>query len=196
MRCPPEDDLPVIYEELFLYDGPISDYTYVYTEPYFYSNIGFFNNVESGAYQNAGVFPTSDDLLDGFNEADLVDYDPLHERQANVTSAVGKGYGEWNGEYLNVNPCLPLTGFVHTDLISGAVDSVAAPIWDASIFKCPPTCENEAASYNVDANHYKVGYAYFVADASAAEDAFFDISQEAAWRYPVSQPKTLYLAPR
>ena len=196
MRCPPEDDLPVIYEELFLYDGPISDYTYVYTEPYFYSNIGFFSNVESGAYQNAGVFPTSDDLLDGFNEADLVDYDPLHTRQANVTSAVGKGYGEWVGEYLNVNPCLPLTGFVSTDLISGAVDPVAAPIWDASIFKCPPTCENEAASYNVDANHYKIGYAYFVADASAAEDAFFDISQEAAWRYPVSQPKTLYLAPR
>jgi hypothetical protein len=48
----------------------------------------------------------------------------------------------------------------------------------------------------VDANHYKIGYSYFVADASAAEDAFFDVAQEAAWRYPVTQPKTLYLTPR
>ena len=47
----------------------------------------------------------------------------------------------------------------------------------------------------MDANHYKVGYAYFVADASAAEDGFFDIAQEAAWRYPVTQPRTLYLVP-
>jgi hypothetical protein len=196
MRCPPEDDLPAIYEELFLYGGPIRDYTYVYTEPYFYSNIGFFNNVESGSYRNAGIFPTFDEPFDEFSEASLVDYDPLHTRQADITSSVGEGYGNWVGEYLNVNPCLPLSGFVSTDLVSGAVDPVEAPVWDASIFKYPPTCENNAASYNVDANHYKIGYAYFAADASAAEDAFFDIAQEAAWRYPVSQPKTLYSTPR
>jgi uncharacterized caspase-like protein len=75
------------------------------------------------------------------------------------------------------------------------VTPVSAPVWDASIYKFAPTCENEAASYNVDANHYRVSYAYFVADASAAEDAFFDISQEAAWRYPVEQPRTSYLVP-
>ena len=196
MRCPPEDDLPAIYEELFLYGQPIPDYTYVYCEPYLYSNLAYYNAVESGSYQNAGVFPASDVEFDEFNEAELISYKPLHNRQADVTSPVTAGYGDWLGEYVNINPCVPLTGFFTTDLLSGGLDPVTAPVWDASIYKFAPTCENAKASYNVDANHFRIGYAYFVADASAAEDAFFDIQQEAAWRYPVTQPKTLYLTPR
>jgi hypothetical protein len=89
-----------------------------------------------------------------------------------------------------------LTGFFETDLLNQGIEPVAPPVWDASIYKFAPTCQNSPASYSVDANHFKIGYCYFVADASAAEDAFFDISQEAAWRYPVTQPKTLYLTPR
>ena len=46
MRCPPEDDLPAIYEELFLYDTPVPDYTYVYCEPYLYSNLAYFDTGE------------------------------------------------------------------------------------------------------------------------------------------------------
>jgi hypothetical protein len=196
MRCPPEDDTPAIYEELFLYDQPVPDYTYVYSEPYWYSNIAYFNSVESGKYQNSGVYPATDVQFDEFSEAELTEYDPLHNRQADVISAVKQGYGDWLGEYVNINPCVPLTGFLTTDLLNGGVTPIAAPVWDASIYKFAPTCENAKESYSVDANHYKVGYAYFVADASAAEDGFFDISQEAAWRYPVTQPKTLYLTPR
>lgn len=196
MRCPPEDDLPAIYEELFLYDQPIPDYTYVYSEPYLYSNIAYFNNPEDGPYRNAGIYPASDVQFDEFFEAELTDYDALHNRQADVTSAPGKGYGDWLGEYVNINPCVPLTGFFDTDLLNRGVEPVEAPVWDASIYKFAPTCESDPASYSVDANHYKIGYAYFVADASAAEDTFFDITQEAAWRYPVSQPKTSYLVPR
>jgi hypothetical protein len=196
MRCPPEDDVPAIYEELFLYDEPISDYTYVYCEPYLYSNIAYSFSVESGLYQNSGVFPTSDIPFDEFSEAELIEYDPLHNRQADVTSPVGKGYGDWLGQYVNINPCESLTGFLETDLLNRGVTPVAAPTWDASIYKYAPTCQNAKASYSVDANHYKIGYCYFVADASAAEDAFFDITQEASWRYPVTQPKTLYLTPR
>jgi hypothetical protein len=45
-------------------------------------------------------------------------------------------------------------------------------------------------------NHFKVGYAYFVADASCAEDGFFDFQQEAAWRFPTDQTRTLYLTPQ
>jgi hypothetical protein len=100
------------------------------------------------------------------------------------------------GQYVNVNPCIPLTGFLETDLVQGGVAPVAPPVWDASIYKFAPTCENEKSSYSVDANHYKVGYAYFVADASAAEDGFFDIQQEAAWRDPEPQSQSLYLLPR
>jgi hypothetical protein len=195
MRCPPEDDLPAIYEELFLYDQPIPDYTYVYSEPYLYSNVAYFNSVESGGFQNSGVYPATDVEFDEFSEAAMVEYEPLHNRQADVTSPVNHGYGDWLGEYVNVNPCVPLTGFFTTDLLSGGITPVAAPVWDASIYKFAPTCENSRESYSVDANHYKVGYSYFVADASAAEDAFFDISQEAAWRYPVTLNRSSYLVP-
>lgn len=196
MRCPPEDDLPAIYEELFLYDQPVPDYTYVYSEPYLYSNIAYYNSVDSGRYQNSGVYPATDVEFDEFNEAELIEYEPLHNRQADVTSPVNQGYGNWLGEYVNINPCIPLTGFFSTDLLSRGITPVKAPVWDASIYKFAPTCENAKESYAVDSNHYKVSYSYFAADASAAEDPFFDISQEAAWRYPVTQPKTLYLTPR
>jgi hypothetical protein len=195
MRCPPEDDLPAIYEELFLYGDPIPDYTYVYCEPYLYSNLAYFDTGEPGEYRNAGVFPATDIEFDEFTEAVLVDYDALHNRQADVTSVVGEGYGDWLGTYVNINPCVTLTGFFTTDLIEGGIEPVSAPVWDASIYKFAPTCENNPESYTVDANHYKIGYAYFVADASAAEDGFFDIQQEVSWRLPLEQPKTGYLLP-
>lgn len=231
MRCPPEDDTPVVYEELFLYDQPVSDYTYVYSEPYLYSNISYPYASETGSYRNAGLFPTQEVQYDEFFEANLVNYDPLHNRKAltdfventrelddaqmlleaatlrgdfdaiqnllvRLLHLTGKVYGDWEGIYVNINPCTNLSGFLVNDVAGNSVDPVTAPLWDASIYKFAPTCENDAASFNVDANHYKIGYAYFVADASAAEDTFFDITKEASWRYPVEQPRTLYLTPR
>jgi hypothetical protein len=193
MRCPPEDNLPAIYEELFLYDQPIPDYTYVYAESYLYSNIAYYDSPEVGPYVNAGVFPASDVQFDEFFEAEAVDYDPLHSRIADTKSPVTQGYGDWEGDYVNISPCVALTGFLDTDLESGGVTLVAPPIWDASIYKFAPTCQNAPETYTVDSNHYKVGYAYFIADASAAEDAFFDITKQASWRYPTTQPRTLYL---
>jgi hypothetical protein len=229
MRCPPEDDLPAIYEELFLYDTTVPDYTYVYCEPYLYSNLAYFDTGEVGDYRNAGVFPATDIQFDEFTEAELTDYEPLHSRQAFVDvktvdaeikeietllektppSSIqqtrellerlsllsSKVYGDWVGDYVNINPCVPLTGFYTTDLINGGIEPVTAPVWDASIYKFAPTCANDPESYTVDANHYKIGYCYFVADASAAEDGFFDIQQEISWRYPETQPKTGYLLP-
>jgi hypothetical protein len=196
MRCPPEDDLPAVYEELFLYDQPVPDYTYVYCEPYLYSNVAYFNSGELGTFSNSGIFPATDVQFDDFDEAELIDYEPLHSRQADVTSPVTAGYGDWIGDYVNINPCVPLTGFYTTDLADGGIEPVAAPVWDASIYKFAPTCQSDPESYSVDSNHYKIGYAYFVADASAAEDGFFDPQQEAAWRFPVTQPQTLYMTPR
>lgn len=231
MRCPPEDDTPAVYEELFLYDQPVPDYTYVYAEPYLYSNIAYYDTSEVGNYRNAGIYPASDVQFDEFSEAEFIGYEPLHNRRA-YTDNVGllteinevtrlldigiqandfsriqqlagrlyflqtRTYGDWEGQYVNINPCVPLTGFFTTDFLDRSVEAVVPPVWDASVYKYAPTCENAKASYNVDANHYKIGYAYFVADASAAEDGFFDIEQEAAWRYPTTQPKTLYLTPR
>lgn len=196
MRCPPEDDLPAIYEELFLYGQPVPDYTYVYCEPYLYSNIAYSYAPEVGQLRNSGIFPASDVQFDEFSEAELITYEPLHNRLADTVSPVGKGYGDWEGEYVNINPCVSLTGFFTTDLVNRGVEPVAAPVWDASIYKFAPTCESAPESYSVDANHYKIGYAYFTADASAAEEGFFDPQQEAAWRFPITQPRTLYLTPR
>lgn len=196
MICPPEEAMPAIYEELFLYGEPIPDYTYVYCEAYLYSNLAFTNSFEVGDFENSGIFPSTDDKYDEFDESMLVTYEPLHNRQADVSSPVSEGYGNWLGDYVNINPCIPLTGFYATDLMSGGIEPVEAPVWDASIYKFPPTCDSDPESYTVDANHYKIGYAYFVADASAAEEGFFDPQQEASWRFPETQNKTLYLTPR
>ena len=196
MRCPPEESMPAIYEELFLYDRQISDYTYVYCEPYLYSNIAYPDAGETGNLANSGIFPSSDIQFDDFTEAELIEYDPLHNRLVHFDLPVGEGYGNWQGQYVNVNPCNSLSGFLATDLINDGVTPVAPPIWDASVYKCAPTCDNPPYTYTVDANHYKVGYAYFVADASAAEDGFFDVSQEAAWRDTKPQSQSSYLLPR
>jgi hypothetical protein len=108
---------------------------------------------------------------------------------------VGQGYGDWEGVYLSIENCIELSGFVTNDLVTGAVTPIIPPIWDASIYKYAPTCNNSPESYFVDANHYQVGYAYFAADLSAAEEGFFDVQQEYAWRFPQTQPKTGYLTP-
>jgi len=199
MQCPPEDDTPAIYEELCLFgDETPNDYTYVYCEPYLYSNIAFFTGYEVADYSNAGFFPANEVPFDDYDEAVLIEYAPLHNRRADVSSPVGLGYGDWEGVYTNVNACLPLSGFFVNDVQDGSLDPVAAPIWDASIYKLAPTCENNPESYSVDTNHYKIGYCYFVADASAAEDGFFDPQQPSAWREPDGSDleRTLYMLPR
>jgi len=196
MDCPTSESEPVIYDELFLYSDNVPDYAYVYSEPYLYSNIGFFDNVESGPYANSGVFPTQELEFDEFTEAQLTEYAPLHNRQADVLSPIGQGYGDWIGEYVNINPCVPLTGFLEVDLLSGGVSPVSAPLWDASVYKIPPTCDHDIKTFSVDANHYKLGYAYFVADASVSEDTFFDVQQKSAWRQSAPGQKSLYLTAR
>jgi hypothetical protein len=195
MECPPELQAPELYEELFLYGDEVGVDRYVYSESYLYSNVGFFNYYQVGDYVNSGVFPVFEVAFDEFTEGNLVDYDPLHYRQANVTLPVGNGYGDWEGVYLATETCRSVTGFLNNDLKTGVVKKMPAPVWDASLFKFPPTCDTEPGAYTADANNYKVCYAYFAADMGAADDGFFDVQQEAAWRYPLSQPKTGYLLP-
>ena len=195
MTCPPEALTPKIYEQLFLYGDEVGTDTYIYSEPYLFSDVGYFNFTQAGDYVNSGVFPVFEVAFDEFTEGDLIDYDPLHNRQADTISKTGAGYGDWEGIYVNTDPCQVITGFLVNDLESKVVTQVAAPIWDASIYKFPPTCSSEPSTYLADANNYKIGYAYFAADMGAAEDGFFDIQQEAAWRYPVNLAKTGYLVP-
>jgi hypothetical protein len=195
MTCPPEQGVPRIYEELYLYGDEVGTDTFVYCEPYLYSNVGYFNFQQESEYTNSGIFPVFDAPFDEFTEADLVDYDPLHSRQAITTLPTGSGYGNWEGIYTNTDPCSTLTGFFVNDLVTKTVIAIEPPVWDASILKFPPTCEADPNSYLVDSNHYKVGYAYFSADLSCAEDGFFDPQQEASWRSPIKQTRTGYLVP-
>jgi hypothetical protein len=195
MGCPPEPLTPKIYEELFLYGDEVGTDTYVYSEPYLYSNVGYFNFTQVGEFVNSGVFPVFEVPFDEFTEGDLIEYDPLHNRQADTISKTGAGYGDWEGIYVNTDPCQVVTGFLVNDLRDQVVTEVAPPVWDASIYKFPPTCSSEPSTYTADANNYKIGYAYFAADMGAAEDGFFDIQQEAAWRYPINLPKTGYQIP-
>jgi hypothetical protein len=192
MDCPPGASLPKIYEEVVL-NNDRTDYTYVYSEPFLYSTVVYddFSSVDA-SYTNGAVRPTVDVDYDEFSEAQFIDYDPLHNRLVDFSDA---GFGNWQGVYLNINACGFLSGYYINDIIDAVVEPIEAPIWDASIYKCPPTCDNPSGTYSVDANNYKICYAYFVADASVAEDGFFDPQQEAAWRIPETQPKTLYIVP-
>ena len=195
MECPSEELTPVIYEEAYLFKQHPGAFKYVYSEPYLYSNIvdGYLSTLDE--YANSGTFPATEFPYDEWSEGYLENYNPLHSRGANTTLPVGKGYGNWNGAYCSTGPCLEFTGFWVNDVYNEVLNPIAPPVWDASIYKFPPTCENKPETYAADTNHYNISYAYFSADLSAAEDGFFDLHQEAAWRYPVKTTKTGYKVP-
>jgi hypothetical protein len=197
MDAPPPGPLPAIYEELVLYNNYFSEnLKFIYSEPYWYSNVAIFEGGGGGPYENAQLFPVVDVPFDEFTEGALVVYEPFHNRRAKVYSTVTEDYGDWEGEYASSSACEQFSGFFTVDLMDGVLEPIAAPVWDASIYKYPPTSDNRPDSYFVDANHFKIGYAYFMADLSAAEDGFFDVEEEYCRRYPTTQPKTGYLTPQ
>lgn len=176
MDCPSEEKKPRIYEEVHLYRQRADIPTLLYSEPYLFSDVVFgYGNFSD--YGNSVILPTYDTPYDDFEEGDVVPYEPLHNRKADVISPVGGGYGEWEGAYYRASPCSSLSGYLTNDLMSELVEPAAAPLWDASIYKLPPLCPSEDPSSKVDANHFKIGYAFFAADLSAAEDTIFDLSK-------------------
>jgi len=196
MDSPPPESKPYIYEELVLYNNYFSaTLKFIYSEPYWYSNVAIFDNSFGGAYNNAAIFPVVDVPFDEFTEGTLVEYEPLSNRRAKVYSSVTEDYGDWEGQYASSNACDQFSGYFTVDLEDGVLDPILPPVWDASIYKYPPTGNQRPDSYKVDANHFKVGYAYFMADLSAAEEGFFDVQEEYCRRYPINQPKTGYLTP-
>ncbi len=174
MTCPPQESKPLVYEEVVLSQVDPSSPVYIYSEPYLYSNVAYgLGSVED--YENAAVIPGFDIPGDGYYEATLTTYDPLHHRHALVDSNLKKTFGDWVGLYVRASACSSLSGFLVNDLKTKEVEEIAAPLWDASIYKLPPTCVLDSSSSKVDANHYKVGYAFFTADLSAAEEGVFDL---------------------
>lgn len=173
MTCPEEDPKPEIYDEIFALGKGVNTYRYVYLEPFLYSAI-VSEFGKSDDYDNSTVAPSFDDPYDTFDEAEIISYDPLHERRADTDSPMGKGYGDWLGEYYRVDGCSHVSGHSVNDILNETLEPLPPPVWDSSMYKLPQTCILNKESGMVDANHYKVGYAFFAADLSSAEEAVFD----------------------
>lgn len=174
MECQSQEGSPRVYESVYLNGERPDKPSIIYSEPYLFSGIEFGYSV-SDDFENSSILPSFDQPFDDFQEAEIISYDPLHNRQADVSSPVGRGYGEWEGGYYKAGSCSELSGFLVNDLLSGNLEPIAPPIWDSSIYKAPVSCLKDRPSYTVDSNHYKIGYAFFAADLSAAEEGVFDL---------------------
>lgn len=175
MTCPAKGEKPDIYEEIVAKLNKYKPSNYVYSEPYFYSTYtSDFSYPED--YNNSFIAPVSESVKDGYHEGKIVEYDPLHERRVDTDSLMGKGYGDWEGNYYRISDCSEINGHLTNDIRQGSIEGIPQPIWDASIYKLPNTCVIDESSGKVDANHFNVGYAFFLADLSAAEEAVFDFA--------------------
>lgn len=173
MEGPGQDDEVTIYEEAVLsnVEGPLNGY--LYSEPYLYSTVIYENGYQE-EFENSAIVPGYDEPYDGFEEAVIEGYDPLHFRQI-ITDNDSKFFGDWKGTYLRASECSELTGEISVDIVNNSVQELMPPMWDYSIYKMPSK-ENESLSVTpVDANHFRVGYAFFSADLSAAEEPCFDV---------------------
>jgi len=195
MRCPNPDNRPQIFEEVVFYQKDPAVGALLFSAPYLYSDVDGFNSLTSffpnrttstGEFKEADIDFVTDDTYDEWQEGDLSEYDPLHNRTVFAN-------GDWEGVYVEPTGNRPLSGFLERDLRVKSIIPVPAPVWDASIYKYPPLCQFGADTYAEDPNNYKVGYAYFTADLSASEDGFFDQTKDVAWREPLVEDQTLYI---
>lgn len=194
MRCPTEDSRPQIFEEVVFYKENPAVGAILFSAPYLYSDVDGFNTLENyfvkgaqiGEFADADFDFVTDPEYDAWTEGELTEYDPLHTRTVFTN-------GDWDGVYIEPTGNRPLSGFLEKDLRVKSVIPVPAPVWDASIYKYPPLCSQGPESFAENQNNFKVGYAYFAADLAAAEDGFFDQSQDVAWREPLVEDQTLYI---
>lgn len=195
MKCPTNVITPQIYDELVFTNSQPSETRLIYTEPFLYSSVQGYenpvnylptNSVASGGFTVADFDFGSDSSYDEWSEADLEDYEPLHNRQVRPN-------GDWDGMYLKYTGNIGFSGFDERDLRVKSLTVVPPPVWDASIYKYPPLCPEDTSTYAENPNNCKVGYAYFAADLAAAEDGFFDQQQDVAWREPLVKNQTLYM---
>ena len=193
MECPSEPQTPQIFEEVIFKRQDPAVGSVLYSEPYIYSDVEGITNLTNyysskeqvGEFADADFDYSSPIIGEEWNQASFTEYDPLHFRQVFST-------GDWTGIYIEPTGGPILSGFLERDLRVKSIIPVPAPVWDASIYKFPPLCPESDVSYDENPNNCKVGYAYFAADLAAAEDGFFDQSQNVAWREPLVEDQTLY----
>jgi hypothetical protein len=173
MVGPKQEESVSIYEESVLFDLGHDNQGYLYSEPFLYSNIKYEEDSKED-YENSSVIPGIENPGDGFIEALIEEYDPLHYRQIKLDRE-SKDYGSWVGKYVRKSDCSTVGGEIVNDLETGAVREITPPLWDSSIYKMPSAMNESFNPTQVDSNHYKICYAFFVADMSSAEDPCFVI---------------------
>jgi hypothetical protein len=179
MSFNPVSPKPAIYERVSLYGKDPDDNVFLYSEPYWYSDVLFSKFVEDD-FENSNIVPGYDQPLDDFLEADITNYSPLHERKVDFSSEPGNGFGDWEGRYFTSSECVSLTGHLVNDIVSEVLQPARPPIWDSSIYKYPINNRSGDNTGKVDANNYRLGYAFFEADVSSAEEAVFDLGKAIA----------------
>lgn len=176
MSCSQSDLVPEIYEEVLIYGKPKEQHTYLYSEPYLYSEIAYSYDASSLDFDNSDVLSGFDRPYDDFDEAEIQNYEPLHNRRAELSQPLSSpDYGNWVGMYFRSAACFDLSGFLVNDIEAGVLEAMSPPVWDASIYKFPPICGPSSSDNLEDVNHFKVGYAFFAADLSSAGEAVFDL---------------------
>jgi hypothetical protein len=174
-----------VYSDLDFSDATPDNRYLIYEECYLYSNFEIDPRIsdyydDDLDYDNGKLLPSYDEPFDDFTEMFMVDYDPLHEREADTDSPVGEGYGDWKGKYYRITDYEYVSGMLTDDIEREVLVEVTAPIGDASVYKFPPV---GAEPEPQDINNFKIGYAYFLADMSMAGDCCFDPTVEAC-RFP------------
>ena len=172
--CPPQEEKPYLYEEVVANQNDNSTILNIYEESFLYSSITPDHHYDD-EFEKSIVHTDFSNSINTFDPGRIESYDPFHNRRADISSPVGKGYGEWEGKYYRKNPCSELTGHLSADLELGSLEEMSPPLWDASMYKVPKTCILSGELGEIQSNKYVVGYAFFCSDLSAAGEAVFEI---------------------
>ena len=170
---------PVLYAETY-WQEYYQDFVTYYDEDYLVSTF----HEDSGAttdpdFEDSQVSFELDTPLP-YSFASMGEYDPFDLRAPNLD-------GSWRGEYYvnGVNP--HRTGVIEVDTEAYNLIRLSKgqePIYDKSPLDLP-TIDFPDTPAKASFKNYVVGYAYFVTDFSAADDAVFDPEKQQCWRSPV-----------
>ena len=171
-----QSPLPRVYETAYRM-AVQPDKVHIYSEDFLYSDtIIDYSEAELGGFRSA-VVSYEDPRPIAYRYGDITDYDHFELRKTDAA-------GEWRGSYYRLGPNTTLTGHLLTDIESQALFEVKPendPVYDNSEMKRPNITFPEEIPL-VSEKNYVVGYAYFVSDLSASEEACFEPTLPHCWR--------------
>lgn len=137
-----------------------------YLEDWLTSNIKKDTSSEFG-WEYAEIRDEQEVLVPLFEYFSLIEYEPFNTR-------IALGDGEWKGSYyIGDDTKGKIIGEINQDLAAGTLVPTFPRDFDASEFKYPRLSDDYESNV-VNTNNYTIGYAYFAADLSAADDIIFE----------------------